>query len=77
MKTAIVTPSYGPDFDRCRLLVESVKAFVPGGVEHVLLIDRKDVPAFRPLAGPRTRIVAVEDVLPWWVRRIPGARSGG
>lgn len=75
MRFAIVTPSYGPDFEQCRLLAESVKEFVPADVEHVLLVDRRDVPQFRPLAGPRTRVVEAESFLPRWVRRMPFSRK--
>ena len=74
MRFVIVTPSFGPDFERCRLLVESVKEFVPGTVEHLLLVDRQDVPQFSQLAGPRTRVVEVESVLPRWIMRVPGGR---
>jgi len=74
MRHVIVTPSYGPDFERAKLLAESIKEFVPESAEHILLVDRRDVPQFRSLAGPRTRIVEAESVLPWWVRRVPGAR---
>ncbi|MFO0822176.1 MAG: DUF6492 family protein [Gemmataceae bacterium] len=74
MQHLIITPSFGPDFERAKLLVKSVNEFVSGPVEHVLLVDRRDVPQFRVLANPRTRIVEAESILPWWVRRVPGAR---
>jgi hypothetical protein len=74
MKFAIITPSYGPDFERAELLANSVKELVSADVEHLLLVDRRDVPQFNVLRGPRTRVLEVESILPWWIRRMPGAR---
>lgn len=74
MRFQIVTPTFAPDFERAKLLCESVHEFIPAGVEHVLVVDRQDVSLFRPLAGGRTRLVEAESLLPWWVRRVPGAR---
>ena len=74
MQMTMITPSYGPDFERCRLLVDSVNKHVPDTVEHVLLVDRRDAALFGRLAGSRTRVMTVESVLPWWIFRVPGAR---
>jgi hypothetical protein len=71
---AIITPSFRGDFDRCALLVESAARHVPESVAHYLVVDRRDVPMFRPLAVGRTRLVVVEDVIPWWIMRIPAVR---
>jgi hypothetical protein len=70
----MITPSFAPDFQRCKLLVESVRDFVTSIEDHVLLVDRRDVPLFRELAGPKTRLIEVESILPRWVMRLPGAR---
>ena len=72
---AIITPSYYKDFERCALLAESVLRFVPDAVHHYVLVDRADEPLFRVLRGPRTHLVLKEDILPWWLRRIPVLRS--
>ena len=71
---AIVTPSFRLDFERCRFLVESVARWVDPGVRHYLVIDRRDVPMFRPLVTGRTEVIVVEDIVPGWLLRIPGFR---
>ncbi len=75
MRFKIITPSFAPDYERCKLLSEGVKEFVPVNVEHLLLVDRRDVPLFKTLSGPRTRVVAVEEIIPSWIRRIPGIKK--
>jgi hypothetical protein len=71
MSTALITPSFRGDLERCRLLVESVNRHVPPAVTHHLVIDRRDRDLFQDLAGPRTKIHIVEDIVPWWLRRVP------
>ena len=69
----LVTPTYLPDLARCELLVESVQRCSPG-LTHHLIVDHRDLPHFRHLAD-RTTIITSEDLLPWWVRRMPGPKS--
>ena len=71
---AMITPSFRLDRDRCALLVESVQRFVASDVIHYLVVDRRDVSLFRGLVSRRTKILVVEDLLPWWIHRIPGVR---
>ncbi len=71
---ALVTPSFRLDLERCSLLVESVERWVPRHVKHYLLVDRRDVPLFRPLSGPRTEVLVVEEMVPPWIVRLPGFR---
>jgi hypothetical protein len=71
---ALITPSFRGDFERCRLLVESVDRHVPRNVPHYLVVDRRDVPLFRPMESSRTHLLVVEEVIPWWIMRIPGVR---
>jgi hypothetical protein len=71
MNYAIVTPSYGPDFERCRLLCQSMDRLVSGDFRHILVVDERDRERFRALEGPRTEIRTVESILPWWLRRPP------
>jgi hypothetical protein len=66
---AFVTVSYGPDRDRCALLSRSLEAFAPSG-EHWIVVDRADLPLFRSLENRRTTLVATEEVLPVWLRRL-------
>jgi hypothetical protein len=67
----IVTCSYRPDLERCRRLCESVDRHVPAAIGQVLVVPRRDLPAFQPLASPRRRIVPVEDVLPRRFYQVP------
>ena len=71
---ALVTPSFSKDLDRCTLLVESVDRWVAPHVRHYLIIDRRDVHLFKPLASSRTEILVVEDIVPSWLIRLPGVR---
>ncbi|HTA39269.1 MAG TPA: DUF6492 family protein [Candidatus Acidoferrales bacterium] len=61
---ALVTPSYAYDFERCRILVESVERFLPAHVKHYLFVNHADRELFRPLQSSRTLLVAAEDALP-------------
>lgn len=72
MTFALVTPSFRLDLERCRLLVETVDAYVPPDVRHYVIVDRRDLRRFGALRSARVHLVAVEDVLPWWIRRVPG-----
>jgi hypothetical protein len=73
---ALVTVSYGPDRDRCGLLCRSIDALAPANWDHVIIVDRADVPAFRELETRRRRIVATEDMLPKRVWRLETRRVG-
>lgn len=70
MKVAFVTPTYRGDFDRCQLLCESTTRFLPADVEHILIVDRRDVPLFRQLENRTVRIVVGESLTPWWIFRV-------
>ena len=72
---ALVTPSFSTDFERCALLVDSIERWVAPHVKHYIVVDRRDVPLFKPLARSRTRLLVVEDIVPRWVVRIPGVRK--
>lgn len=74
-KLAIITPSYVRDFERCRLTVESINRFVSDDIHHYLVIDHRDIPLFKQFEGHRTTIVTAEDLLPWWIFRIPRVRK--
>lgn len=74
MRWVMITPSYGPDFERCKILCRSIDICVPDDVQHVLIVDRRDRAVFSSLQSKRRRILVVEDMLPWWIRRIPLAR---
>jgi hypothetical protein len=67
---AFITPSYAPDFQRCKLLCWSIKQFVSFPVEHYIVVDKKDLNLFQQLADSNTRILTKEEILPSWIKRI-------
>ena len=72
---AFVTASYRLDLGRCALLNRSLEACAPA-YEHVIVVDRGDIPLFRKLQTTGRPVVAKEEVLPVWVRRIDTLRIG-
>jgi Family of unknown function (DUF6492) len=68
---AFVTPTYRPDLGRCELLVQSVRQFAPQ-ISHYLIVDHRDIAAFRHLAGPRTILVPSEEIMDKSYRRLIG-----
>jgi Family of unknown function (DUF6492) len=71
-----VTLSYGPDRDRCLLLCQSLELLAPATSEHVIIVDRADLPLFRELESGRRRVLITEDVLPKRVWRLETRRVG-
>ena len=71
---AIVTPTYLPDLQRCRLLAESLDRYAPD-VPHYLIVDRRDYSAFRDLQRGRRRLIESESLVGKWMWRMPG-RNG-
>lgn len=65
---AIATPSYAPDFERCRLLCDSIDRHVSHLSTHYILIDPVDFALFRTLEGPRRRVITDADLLPGWLK---------
>jgi hypothetical protein len=65
---AIVTASYAPDFERCRLLCETIDRFVANVSRHYILVEDRDVPLFRQLETRTRTIVSERDLLPGWLR---------
>ncbi|MGL4729546.1 MAG: DUF6492 family protein [Bosea sp. (in: a-proteobacteria)] len=65
---AIATPSYAGDFERCRLLCDSIDRHVSGHAMHYLLIDPVDLELFRPLESSKRRIITDADLLPSWLK---------
>ncbi len=68
---ALATLSYGPDYQRCQLLVESIGQLSQTPVRHYIIVDRRDYSQFKSLANPSTEILTVESLLPPWIRRVP------
>ncbi len=74
---AILTPSFRGDLERCRLLCASIDAFVDNLSAHYLLVEDRDLAVFKPLAGPRRRIIAESELFPSWLRSLPDPLSLG
>lgn len=76
MKTALVTASYAGDFERCRLLCETVDARVTGLARHYLLVAGHDVALFRQLETANRIVVDERDLLPRWLKVFRDPLSG-
>jgi hypothetical protein len=68
MTAAVVTASYAPDFERCRLLCETLDRHVTGAAHHYILVEHRDVDLFRQLQGSRRSVIDERDLLPNWLR---------
>ncbi|MEF2552358.1 DUF6492 family protein [Aurantimonas sp. A2-1-M11] len=77
LQSAIVTSSYRGDFERCRLLCESMDQRVSGHTRHLIMVEGADMALFRQLAGPKREIVDERDLLPRWLRPFPDPISLG
>ena len=65
---AVVTASYAPDFERCRLLCETLDRHVSGVAHHYILVEHRDVALFRQLENSRRSVIDERDLLPRWLR---------
>lgn len=72
---AMVTASYARDFDRCRLLCETMDEHMRGVAHHYLLVAHQDVALFRQLQGPRRTVIDERDLLPRWLVPLPDPSS--
>lgn len=75
MKIDLITPSYAPDFDRCKVLCESIETYVTGIENHFLVVDRQDRELFSPLESTRCSVVVKEEILPSWLHHLPWSRK--
>jgi hypothetical protein len=66
-EAAIVTASYAPDFERCRLLCQTIDRFVTGMSRHYILVEERDVAPFRALEGARRSVISERELLPDWL----------
>lgn len=70
-RTAIITASFGPDFERCKLLCETIDRHVTGHSAHYILVETADVPLFKVLESQNRRVIDEKDLLPSWLRPWP------
>ncbi|MER8573220.1 DUF6492 family protein [Mesorhizobium sp. M1338] len=64
---ALVTASYAPDFERCRLLCETLDRHVSGAAHHYILVEHRDISLFRQLETSWRTIVDERELLPRWL----------
>jgi hypothetical protein len=67
---AILTPSYAADFERCRLLCESIDVFGDGRGRHYILVADHDHEKFKALEGPRRSVIPDRMLLPHWLKAV-------
>lgn len=68
---SIITPSLARDLEACRLLCDTIDAYVTGFDVHYIVVSAGDMPLFAPLAGPRRRVVDEATLLPRALVRLP------
>ena len=66
--TAIITASFAPDLERCRLLCETIDKRVTGYSKHYILVEHGDVALFKHLETANRVIVDEKDIFPNWIR---------
>ncbi|MFN3235580.1 MAG: DUF6492 family protein [Pseudomonadales bacterium] len=67
--TALITPSWLPDLERCEQLIHSAQRHVEGFTNHYVLIDARDEKVFRQRLGSACEYVIKEDLLPGWLHQ--------
>ena len=76
LTSCIITPSFKPDFERCRLLSQSIDKFSKSPMHHYIIVDKKDYKLFQQLEGSSRKVLTVESILPWWIYKIPVLKNG-
>lgn len=72
----IITPSYIRDFERCKLLSESIDKFSLSPIKHYIIVDRQDFKLFQQLQSSNRKIITVESLLPWWIKKVSILKNG-
>lgn len=76
LKLCLITPSYKPDFARCRLLAQSCDRFITESIHHYIIVDRRDYQLFQQLKSKNRTIITVESILPPWIQKFAGIPNG-
>lgn len=71
MKNILVTPTYAPDFKRCKDMLDSCDRYISGLAEHLILVDKPDLDLFMPLQRPNVRVICKSTLLPVAIARVP------
>ena len=67
-KLSVVTPSYRPDLELCRDLHASLQRYGPLGIQHRVVVPRRD----RDLFAGIGEVLTVDEFLPRSFRALPG-----
>ena len=67
----LLTMSFSRDFELCQLLCRTVDDMVARDINHVLAVPSSDMKLFSSLRNSRRTILAEEDLLPNWLKKIP------
>src|SRR5450759_711944 len=70
--TAIVTPTYAPDLPLFAELHQSVLKHTSESTVHHVVVSPRDLALFRQFAGPRCRVLTIQDLLPSTFIALPG-----
>ncbi|AYD02577.1 DUF6492 family protein [Neorhizobium sp. NCHU2750] len=68
---SLVTPTYFRDFESCRLLCDSIDAFVTGYDRHYLLVADSDLELFSQLGNERRLVLSDSVLLPDGLKPLP------
>ncbi|MBD7958550.1 hypothetical protein H9651_12945 [Microbacterium sp. Sa4CUA7] len=71
----IVTPSYARDFELCRELVRSCRAYGPPGIAHTIVVPPRDLTLFAPLRASGASIITTRSMLPRSFAALPGMNA--
>lgn len=67
----VVTPSYAGDYELCADLHRSLLDNMPDGTTHHLIVPKRDLEVFAPLASARCVVRCEDELLPRHLRRLP------
>lgn len=71
-RVAVITPSYRNDFKLAQALCESIDEHLRGDFTHHLIVPKRDLALFRPLASAHRHVIDEEGLLkPHGCRHIP------
>jgi hypothetical protein len=61
---AFITPSYSGDFERCKMLCESMDVFLKGQWHHYIVVNKPDFESFRPFTSINRTVMQIHEVAP-------------
>lgn len=67
---SLLTMSFDRDFEFCKLLCATMDDMVSPDIKHVLAVPSSDIALFSPLKNARRDIIAQEELLPRWLKKV-------